>query len=135
MMSDFEEELAALRARVAELERANPPAPPKFEGTPGPTTTDLAMSRMAMPPQAMRVMIEAIPDAAARPRCLDRRDPAEGDALCSLFSQIPQPLPKPSPARRRTQARPLHQRQQRRDEVEEGLWQRQHERLQQPSRS
>jgi hypothetical protein len=55
--------------RVAELEarveaRANPPAPPKFEvGERGPTTTELAMSRASLSREAMRVMVEAVPDS------------------------------------------------------------------------
>jgi hypothetical protein len=64
------DEIAALKAEFAALKeelerRANPPEPPKFDGGPrGPTTTEIAMARMAMPPQAMRVMIECVDDAA-----------------------------------------------------------------------
>jgi hypothetical protein len=56
------EKIAALEARIAELEaRANPPAPPKFEaGERGPTTTDLAMSRISMSPEVMAEMARAV---------------------------------------------------------------------------
>ena len=57
MTDKLETELAALKARseeqqarIEELERkANPPAPPKFEGTPGPTTTQIAMDLISPP--------------------------------------------------------------------------------------
>jgi hypothetical protein len=96
-----EKELEALRARVEELERkANPPEPPKFEGTPGPTTTELAMSRMAMPPQAMRVMIEAVGDDAVSGIVRDGRAPqnlsplaAEGTVRPRLPSGMREPTP------------------------------------------
>jgi len=53
-------ELAALKARIEELERkANPPELPKSEGPRGPTTTEIAESRMA----AMRVKIEPVDNA------------------------------------------------------------------------
>jgi len=62
MTDKLETELEVLRARVAELEaRANPPAPPKFEaGASGPTTTDLAMSRISMSPEVMAEMVRAV---------------------------------------------------------------------------
>jgi hypothetical protein len=68
MTDKLETELAALRARVAELEaRANPPAPPKFEaGERGPTTTELALSRASLSREAMRAMVDAVPDAEVR---------------------------------------------------------------------
>jgi len=72
MTDKLEDELAALRARVAELEarveaRANPPAPPKFEAVAsGPTTTELAMSRASLSREAMRAMVDAVPDAEVR---------------------------------------------------------------------
>jgi hypothetical protein len=52
-----ETELAALRARIEELERkANPPEPPKFEGPRGPTTEEIAMSRASLSREAMEKM-------------------------------------------------------------------------------
>src|SRR6516162_1688693 len=62
MTDKLETELEVLRARVAELEaRANPPAPPKFEAGPsGPTTTDLALSRISMSPEVMAEMVRAV---------------------------------------------------------------------------
>jgi hypothetical protein len=68
MTDKLETELAALRARVAELEaRANPPAPPKFEaGTSGPTTTDLALSRISMSPEVMAEMVRAVGNETIR---------------------------------------------------------------------
>ena len=62
-------ELAALRARIEELERkAKPPEPPNFETLVprGPTTTELAMSRASLSREAMRKMVEAVPDGEVR---------------------------------------------------------------------
>jgi hypothetical protein len=61
------DKIAALEARIEELERkAKPPEQPNFEtlGPRGPTTTELAMSRMGMSPQAMRAMVDAVGDGA-----------------------------------------------------------------------
>ena len=56
-IDELKAEIAQLRA---EVERANPPAPPKFElGERGPTTTELAMSRASLSREAMEKM--AIP--------------------------------------------------------------------------
>jgi hypothetical protein len=65
---DVGAELAALKARVAELEaRAKPPAPPKFEGgVSGPTTTQLAINRVSMSAEVMRDMANAVPAALVR---------------------------------------------------------------------
>jgi hypothetical protein len=105
-------ELEALRQRVEELERkANPPEPPKFEPGPrGLSTTELAMSRMSMPPQAMRVMIEAIPDAAVAGIVRDGRATqnlaplaAEGRVSPRLPSGMREPTPLGPPGGQRTQ--------------------------------
>ena len=51
------EKIAALEARIEELERkAKPPEPPNFEtlGPRGLTTTELAMSRASLSREAMR---------------------------------------------------------------------------------
>ena len=97
-IDELKAEIAQLRA---EVERANPPAPPKFElGERGPTTTELAMSRMAMPPQAMRVMIEAVGDDAVSGIVRDGRAPqnlsplaAEGTVRPRLPSGMREPTP------------------------------------------
>jgi hypothetical protein len=104
-------ELEALKARIEELERkARPAEPPKFEGTPGPTTTQLAMSRMAMPPQAMRVMIEAVGDDAVSGIVRDGRAPqhlaplaAEGRVRPRLPGGMREPTPLGPPGGQRTQ--------------------------------
>jgi hypothetical protein len=57
-IDELKAEIAQLRA---EVERANPPAPPKFEAVArGPTTTDIAMSRISMSPQVMAEMARAV---------------------------------------------------------------------------
>jgi hypothetical protein len=68
-----EDELAALKARVAELERAAKPAPPpdmkgyrRFDPTEG----------MSMPASALREMAQAIPDSFIRDIVHDNRAPA-----------------------------------------------------------
>ena len=79
-------ELEALKQRVEELERkANPESPPKFDAGPrGPTTTELAMRGMAMPREAMRVMIEAVGDDALRGIVRDGR---AGQVLAPLAAE------------------------------------------------
>jgi hypothetical protein len=83
-IDELKAEIAQLRA---EVERAKPQVPPKFEtlGPSGPTTTDLAMSRVSMSREAMEKMaipgvrdifrdaratqnLAPLADAAARPR-------------------------------------------------------------------
>jgi hypothetical protein len=96
------DELAALKARIEDLERkANPPEPPKFDGGPrGPTTTELAMSRMAMPPQAMRVMIECVDDAAMAGIRRDGRAPQNLAPLAAegrSSPRLPQGMREPTP--------------------------------------
>jgi hypothetical protein len=56
------EKIAALEARIEELERkAKPQAPLHFEAGPsGPTTTDLALSRISMSPEVMAEMVRAV---------------------------------------------------------------------------
>jgi hypothetical protein len=63
-IDELKAEIAQLRA---EVERANPPAPPKFEvGERGPTTEQIAMSRASLSREAMRKMVEAVPDGEVR---------------------------------------------------------------------
>jgi hypothetical protein len=57
-IDELKAEIAQLRA---EVERANPPAPPKFEAVArGPTTTDIAMSRISMSREVMAEMVRAV---------------------------------------------------------------------------
>jgi hypothetical protein len=77
------DKIAALEARVAELEaRANPPAPPKFEAGPsGPSTTDLAMSRVSMSREAMAKMaIPGVRDIFRDARATQNLRPLASDA-------------------------------------------------------
>jgi hypothetical protein len=62
--SDVETELAALKARIEELERkAKPPAPRNFDTpAPGPTTTQLAMNRVSLSPEVMAEFAQAVGD-------------------------------------------------------------------------
>jgi hypothetical protein len=63
-IDELKAEIAQLRA---EVERANPPAPPKFEAGPsGPTTSQIAMSRVSMPVSVMREMANAIGDGTIK---------------------------------------------------------------------
>jgi hypothetical protein len=68
-MTELENELAA---RVEQLERkieqlTRPKAPPKFEaGQSGPTTTQLAISRVGMSAEVVREMAKATPDGLMR---------------------------------------------------------------------
>ena len=65
---DVAAELAALRKRVEELEgAAKPPAPLKFDvGEAGPTTTQLAMSRLGMSPQVLADHVRAVGGVVVR---------------------------------------------------------------------
>jgi hypothetical protein len=54
--------IAALERKVAELERANAPAPPPPDWTPPPNPID----RLSMPASTMRDMARAIPDTMVR---------------------------------------------------------------------
>jgi hypothetical protein len=69
-VSDNKDEIiSALEARVAELERrAKPPAPIDLGkgGVSGPTTTQIAMSRLGMSPQVMRDHVAAVPSGVVR---------------------------------------------------------------------
>jgi hypothetical protein len=73
---DDKTELEALKARIEELERkAKPPEPAKpfVPGPMGPTTTELAMSRMSMPPSALAEVLKATPDGLMRDIMSDAR--------------------------------------------------------------
>jgi hypothetical protein len=65
---DDKERIAKLEAEVAELKaRVNPPSPPKFEaGESGPTTTQLAISRVGMSPEVFAEFARAIPVGTIR---------------------------------------------------------------------
>jgi hypothetical protein len=78
MSDDLAAELAALRERVAELEaRTKPPAQPNFNAGPvGPTTTDLALSRLSLSPEVMAEFASAIPREMARDMINERRAPS-----------------------------------------------------------
>jgi hypothetical protein len=80
------DELAALKARIEDLERkANPPEPPKFDGGPrGPTTTELAVSRLGMSPQMMRNHVRAVGDDAVSGIVRDGR---AGQVLAPLAAE------------------------------------------------
>src|SRR5215471_8642423 len=62
-MTKKDDELAALKARVEELERANKPPEP-FK--PEPYEPIDWTARMSMPPSALREMVNAIPDSMIR---------------------------------------------------------------------
>jgi hypothetical protein len=77
-------QIETLTAKVAELEaKAKPPDPPKpfVRGPVGPTTTELAMCRMGMSPQAMAEMVRAVPDALMRDIARDGRRTSTLSAL------------------------------------------------------
>jgi hypothetical protein len=72
MTDKKEDELAALKARVAELERAaKPPEPYINDWVPPPNPID----RLSMPMSAMREMAQAVPDAMIREIVKDHRGP------------------------------------------------------------
>jgi hypothetical protein len=68
------DELAALKARVEELERANAPAPPPPDWTPPPNPID----RLAMPQSVAREMAKAVPSAMVRDVMRDHRSGPTG---------------------------------------------------------
>jgi hypothetical protein len=74
---ELEAKIAALQSRLDELERkANPPSPPKFEaGESGPTTTQLAISRVGMSPEVFAEFAKAIPADTIRAMREERRAP------------------------------------------------------------
>jgi hypothetical protein len=76
-MSDLKTELAALKARLEELERkAKPQAPTNFNAGPvGPTTTELALSRLSMSPEVIAEFASAIPRDMAQEMINERRAP------------------------------------------------------------
>jgi hypothetical protein len=75
MTNKRDEELAALKARVAELERANKPKEP-FK--PQPYEPIDWTARMSMPPSALRAMVEAVPDRMLRDIVRDNRNAPTG---------------------------------------------------------
>ena len=66
------DELAALKARVEELERANKPKEP-FK--PQPYEPIDWTARMTMPPSALRAMVEAVPDRLIKDIVRDNQAP------------------------------------------------------------
>jgi hypothetical protein len=71
-MSD-KDELAALKARVAELEARSPKPPKPF--TPAPYQQYDPTAGMSMPPSALRAMVEVVPDKLMRDIVRDNRAP------------------------------------------------------------
>ena len=72
-MTKQTDELAALKARVEELERANKPPEPFV---PKPHKPYDPTAGMCMPPSALRAMVEAVPDNFMRDVVRDNRAPA-----------------------------------------------------------
>ena len=66
--AELKAEIAELRERLAKLEdRANPKPPPKFDaGVAGPTTTQLAMSRLGMSREVMADHVKAVGGVVVR---------------------------------------------------------------------
>jgi hypothetical protein len=71
-MSD-KDELAALKARVAELEARSPKPPEPFKEQPYQRYDPTA--GMTMPPSALRAMVEAVPDRLIKEIVRDNRSP------------------------------------------------------------
>jgi hypothetical protein len=67
--AELKAEIAELRERLAKLEdRANPKPPPKFDagGPRGPTTTELAISRLGMSREVMADHVRAVGGVVVR---------------------------------------------------------------------
>jgi hypothetical protein len=71
-MTKQTDELAALKARVEELERANK-SPEPF--VPKPYEPIDWTARMSMPPSALQAMVEAVPDRLIKDIVRDNRAP------------------------------------------------------------
>jgi hypothetical protein len=71
-MSD-KDEIAALKARVAELEARSPKPPKPFK--PQPYQRYDPTEGMSMPPSALRAMVEAVPDRLIKEIVRDNRSP------------------------------------------------------------
>src|SRR5262249_10265732 len=90
-------ELEALKARIEELERkANPPEPPKFEGTRGPTTTELAMSRASLSREAMEKMaIPGVRDVFRDARAIQKLAPLAAEGRVRVATGYAPPIETP----------------------------------------
>jgi hypothetical protein len=83
MTDNKDARIAALEQKVAELERANAPAPPPPEWTPPPNPID----RLSMPHSTMREMASAIPDQMMREIAMkDNRAPTGPSAAGAVPS-------------------------------------------------
>jgi hypothetical protein len=71
-MSKQTDEIAALKARVEELERANKPPEPFV---PKPHEPIDWTARMTMPPSAIRAMVDAVPDRLIKDIVRDNQAP------------------------------------------------------------
>ena len=69
------DELAELKARVAELERANKPPEPAKPFVPEPYQRYDPTAGMSMPPSALREMVNAVPDSMVRGIVRDNQAP------------------------------------------------------------
>jgi hypothetical protein len=79
---ELEAKVAALKAKVEELERkAKPPAPLKFDAGPrGPTTTEIAINRLGMSPEVHAEFARTVPTGTVREIVNDGRAPTLASA-------------------------------------------------------
>jgi hypothetical protein len=91
MSDELENELAALKARVAELERAKPPEPFKPDPDYVPPSPFRLLDRVSMPAGVMREMADAMPDAMVRDIFRDARTP---QTLAPLSADVRPRLPQ-----------------------------------------
>ena len=90
MTEELENELAALKARVAELERAKPTEPLKPNPDYVPPSPFRLLDRVSMPASVMREIAAAMPDAMVRDIFRDARTP---ETLAPLSTDV-----RPRPA-------------------------------------